>query len=66
MRTHAHCDRIDAKSTEKTVESISTPGQNTPKSRRMDEVDGLGNIADGSIECRDMQNDEIDGKMLES
>ena len=32
------------------------------KGRHIDEVDGLGNIADGLIECRAMQNNEIDTK----
>ena len=62
MCMHAHSDQINAKATAKTAESISTP-QNRPKTPNsplgvkgwhIDEADGLGNIADGLIECREM------------
>ena len=70
MCTHAHSDQIDTKPTVTIVESISTlPNRpKTPNSpigangRHIDEVDGEGNIGDGSIECRDVLSDEIDVK----
>ena len=73
MRTHVHSDRIDTKLTVAIVESISTlPNRpKTPNSpigtngRCIDEVDGEGDIADGSIECRDVQSHEIDVKATE-
>ena len=73
MCTHAHSDQIDTKPTVTIVESISTlPNRpKTPNSpigangRRIDEVDGEGNIGDGSIECRDVLSDEIDVKTTE-
>ena len=73
MRKHVHSDRIDTKPTVTIVESISTlpNGPKTPNlpiganGRRIHEVDGEGNIADGSIECRDVQSDEINVKTTE-
>ena len=73
MRMHVHSDQIDTKPTVTIVESISTL-PNRPKtlnsptgtnSQHIDEVDGEGNIADGSIECRDVQSDGIDVKTTE-